>query len=123
MIILYGSNGSPFVSRIRMQGYAKELPIALRQAALGTPEFRRLNPLNKGPVLEHDGASIQGSSTILDYIQQRLGARKLAVEEFVQVGVALLDARQNLDRQPSRATVERPLRGTTSCLAVEIRAV
>ena len=55
MIILYGSNGSPFVSRIRMQGYAKELPIALRQAALGTPEFRRLNPLNKGPVLEHDG--------------------------------------------------------------------
>jgi glutathione S-transferase len=33
MIILFGTNGSPYVSRVRMQAYAKGLPIELRPRA------------------------------------------------------------------------------------------
>lgn len=69
MIILYGTNGSPYVSRVRMQAYAKELPIELRPAALGTPEFHRLNPIGKMPVLEHDGLIVPESSVIAEYLE------------------------------------------------------
>jgi glutathione S-transferase len=69
MIILYGSNGSPFVSRVLMQAYAKELPIELRPAAVGTPEFRRMNPLGKMPVLEHDGLVVPESAVIFEYLE------------------------------------------------------
>ena len=69
MIILHGSNGSPFVSRVRMQGYAKELPIELRPAVLGTPEFQRMNPLGKMPVLEHDGLIVPESAVIAEYLE------------------------------------------------------
>ncbi len=69
MIILYGSSGSPFVSRVRMQAYAKDLPLELRPAALGTPEFKRLNPLGKMPVLEHDGLLVAESAVIAEYIE------------------------------------------------------
>jgi len=69
MIILYGSSGSPFVSRVRMQAYAKDLPLELRPAALGTPEFQRLNPLGKMPVLEHDGVIVPESAVIAEYLE------------------------------------------------------
>jgi glutathione S-transferase len=70
MIILYGGNGSPFVSRIRMQLYVKELPVEMRPAQLGTPEYLRLNPLGKMPVLEHDGLVIPESSVIAEYLEE-----------------------------------------------------
>lgn len=70
MIILYGSNGSPFVSRVRMQVYAKEIPAEIRPAALGTPEFQRMNPIGKMPVLEHDGFMVPESAIILEYIEE-----------------------------------------------------
>lgn len=70
MIILYGTNGSPFVSRVRMQAYAKDLPLELRPAALGTPEFQRLNPLGKMPVLEHDGFIVVESAVISEYLEE-----------------------------------------------------
>lgn len=69
MITLFGSNGSPYVARVRMQAYAKELPIELRPAAIGTPEFQRMNPLNKMPVLEHDGLFVPESTVILEYLE------------------------------------------------------
>lgn len=70
MIILHGSSGSPFVSRIRMQGYAKELPMELRLVAPGSPELHRLNPMGKVPVLEHDGLIIPESSVIAEYLEE-----------------------------------------------------
>ncbi|MCK6588156.1 MAG: glutathione S-transferase family protein [Polyangiaceae bacterium] len=70
MIILYGSNGSPFVSRVRMLAYVKEIPIELRPAALGTPEYQRMNPLNKMPVLEHDGFFVPESAVICEYLEE-----------------------------------------------------
>jgi glutathione S-transferase len=69
MLILYGTNGSPFVSRVRMQVYAKELPVEIRPAELGSPEFYRMNPLRKMPVLEHNGLIIPESAVILEYIE------------------------------------------------------
>lgn len=69
MIVLYGSNGSPFVSRVRMMAYAKELSVELSPAALGTPEFLKMNPLGKMPVLEHDGLIIPESAVICEYLE------------------------------------------------------
>jgi len=71
MIILYGSNGSPFVACVRMHALAKGLPIELRPAALGTPEFQRMNPLGKMPVLEHDGIIVPESAVISEYIEDQ----------------------------------------------------
>ena len=45
MLVLHGSAGSPYVARVRMQGYAKDLALELRPAAPNAPEFRRMNPL------------------------------------------------------------------------------
>lgn len=70
MIVLYGSNGSAFVARVRMQAYAKELPLEIRPAALGTPEFLRLNPLGKMPVLDHDGFIVPESQIICEYLEE-----------------------------------------------------
>ncbi|HYE00389.1 MAG TPA: glutathione S-transferase family protein [Alphaproteobacteria bacterium] len=69
MIVLHGSNGSPFVARIRMQCYAKDLPFEGRPAALGTPEFLRLNPIGKMPVLEHGGFVLPESQVIAEYLE------------------------------------------------------
>jgi glutathione S-transferase len=52
-----------------MQAYAKELAIELRPAALGTPEFRRMNPLGKMPVLEHGGLFVPESAVICEYLE------------------------------------------------------
>lgn len=69
MIILHGSSGSPFVSRVRMQLHAKELPHELRPAPLGTPEFLRMNPLGKMPVIDHDGLIVPESTVIAEYLE------------------------------------------------------
>jgi glutathione S-transferase len=80
MIILYGTNGSPFVSRVRMQLYAKELPVEIRPPGLGTPEFQRLNPLGKMPVLEHDGLIVPESTVIYEYLEDAFPSPSLRGE-------------------------------------------
>lgn len=69
MLILHGSNGSPFTSRIRMQLYAKEVPFETRPTAPGTPELQRMNPLGKMPVLEHDSFFLPESAVIAEYLE------------------------------------------------------
>ncbi|WP_437955440.1 glutathione S-transferase family protein [Sorangium sp. So ce119] len=69
MMILHGSAGSPFVSRVCMQAHAKGLKFELSRAALGTPEFQRMNPLRKMPVLEHDGFFLPESLVICEYLE------------------------------------------------------
>jgi glutathione S-transferase len=55
MMVLHGSGASPYVTRVLMQAAAKNLDLELRPANLADPEFRRMNPIGKMPVLEHDG--------------------------------------------------------------------
>jgi len=55
MMVLQGSGGSPYVTRVLIQAAAKNLDLELRPANLADPECRRMNPIGKMPVLEHDG--------------------------------------------------------------------
>jgi glutathione S-transferase len=70
MITLYGSAGSPFVSRVRMMAYAKQLSVELSPASLGTPDFLKMNPIGKMPVLEHDGLIVPESAVICEYLEE-----------------------------------------------------
>ena len=69
MIVLHGSGGSPYVTRVTMQAAAKNLEIELRAANPADPEFRRMNPLGKMPVLDHDGFVLPESTVICEYIE------------------------------------------------------
>ena len=69
MIVLHGSGGSPYVTRVVMQAAAKNIDIELRPANLADPEFRRMNPIGKMPVLEHDGFVLPESYVICEYIE------------------------------------------------------
>ena len=57
MMVLHGSAGSPYVTRVVMQAAAKNLDLELRPANLADPECRRMNPIGKMPVLEHDAST------------------------------------------------------------------
>lgn len=77
MITLYGSAGSPFVSRVRMMAYAKQLSVELSPASLGTPDFLKMNPIGKMPVLEHDGLFIPESAVICEYLEEAFPTPKM----------------------------------------------
>ena len=69
MMVLHGSGGSPYVTRVLMQAAAKNLNLELRPANLADPEFRRMNPIGKMPVLEHDGFVLPESYVICEYLE------------------------------------------------------
>jgi glutathione S-transferase len=69
MIVLHGSAGSPYVARVRMQAAAKNIDIELRAANPADPEFRRMNPLGKMPVIEHEGFVLPESQVICEYLE------------------------------------------------------
>jgi glutathione S-transferase len=143
MIILYGSNGSLFVSRVRMQAYAKELPIEFRPAELGTPEFQRMNPLGKMPVLDHDGVVVPESAVIAEYleeafpspsllsgtIQDRMRVRLVArtVDLYCVSALALLraaaDPSHKIDAEAKRAEMNKGLDALEAFLAEDGYAV
>lgn len=143
MIILYGSNGSPYVSRVRMQIYAKAIPAEIRPAALGTPEYRRMNPIGKMPVLEHDGLIVPESAVIAEYLEdafptpslhgetaaERARVRLVARTVDLYCGglLDLLRARADsgyrIDVEAKRAEMDRGLDALDTFLAEEGHAV
>jgi glutathione S-transferase len=143
MIILYGSNGSPFVSRVRMQVYAKEIPMEVRPAVVGTPEFQRMNPLGKMPVLEHDGLIVPESAIICEYleeafplpsllggsIQDRMRARLVARTVDLYCGAvgellrAAADPSHKIDVEAKRAEMNKGLDALEAFLAEDGYAV
>lgn len=77
MIVLHGSGGSPYVTRVVMQAAAKKLDLELRPANVADPEFRRMNPIGKMPVLEHDGFVLPESYVICEYLEDVFPAPSL----------------------------------------------
>ena len=143
MIVLHGSAGSPYVARVRMQGYAKQLPIELRPVAVGTAEFQRMNPLGKMPVLEHDGFVLPESQVICEYLEDayptpsllgrtiqdrarvRLVARTvdLYCGSLFQLLRAASDPSHKIDAAAERAGLEKGLDALDTFLADEGYAV
>lgn len=143
MLTLFGTNGSPYVSRVRMQAYAKALPIELRPAALGTPDFLRMNPLGKMPVLEHDGLIVAESSVILEYLEEAFPTPSLlgaTLEERMRVRLvartvdlycngagellhAFADPSHKIDVEATRAGLSKGLHALDTFLAEDGYAV
>lgn len=69
---LYNANLSPYASRVRMQLYLKGIKaeiIAVPQGGSHTPEYAKLNPLEKIPTLDDNGFHLPESSVIGEYIE------------------------------------------------------
>ncbi len=70
---LYNADLSPFAARVRMLVYRKNIEDKVEfsppTAALGSDEWKRINPTGKIPVLETGGRVLIESETILEYLE------------------------------------------------------
>ena len=120
-----------------MQALAKNLDVEVRAAALASPEFRRMNPIGKMPVLEHDGFVVPESQVICEYIedvfatpslrggsaQERARVRLVArTVDLYCAGIFLIlraaaDPTFKFDEAAERATLDRGLDGLDTFLS------
>lgn len=69
---LYSTDHSPFVSRVRMAAYAKDIALDCKEPPEGpsSEAFRRISPLGMVPVLEfEDGTALPESEVIVEYLE------------------------------------------------------
>ena len=69
---LYNANLSPYASRVRMQLYIKGIKAELVAVPAGgshTPDYVKINPLEKIPTLDDGGFYLPESSAIMEYIE------------------------------------------------------
>ena len=69
---LYNANLSPYSARVRLQIYAKGLKAEFLPPPGGgihTPEFAKINPLERLPALDDGGFIIPESGAIVEYIE------------------------------------------------------
>ncbi|NUO52590.1 MAG: glutathione S-transferase [Polyangiaceae bacterium] len=80
---LYTFRISHFSEKVRWALDHARIPYEERTLVPGAhlPIIRRRARKSSVPLLEHDGNVVQGSSTILDYLENRLGAKTLAIPE------------------------------------------
>jgi glutathione S-transferase len=76
---LYNADLSPFAARCRIAIYAKEIDVEIASppAALGSAEYKKINPTGKIPALEIDGHVIPESAVINELLEDRFPARPL----------------------------------------------
>lgn len=77
---LYNLDHSPYATRVRMQIFKKELPVAIEPppAPARTAEFLARFPLGKIPVLElDDGSQLPDSWVIMEYLEDVMPAVSL----------------------------------------------
>jgi glutathione S-transferase len=72
-MLLYGTDASPFVARVRVQIAYKGLraEIVRPPGGPGSAQMRALNPLGRIPVLETEGRRIAESAVIAEYLEDR----------------------------------------------------
>ena len=70
---LYGTAGSPFVARVRIQIVAKSLPVEIVEppGGIGSPQMLALSSLARIPVLETEEAIIPESAVIQEFLEDR----------------------------------------------------
>lgn len=80
---LYNSKLSPFAARVRVQIYAKNLGVELIDPPGGvhSPEYAKLNPMERVPTLDDNGFLLPESLTIMEYIEDRFPNPALRPEE------------------------------------------
>lgn len=99
--VLYGSQTSPFVRRLRM--LMSDLPYEFKEMNIFEAQdatlLNKINPLNQVPVLVHGEKTIWDSRQIFQYLNQRHGFESLswedenlltAIEGAMDSGIALL---------------------------------
>lgn len=82
MIKIYGVALSPYVRKVLLALEHKEIEYESVPTFPGdtSPEFSAISPLNKIPVLEHDGFTVADSSIICRYIDDVLGGTSIYPE-------------------------------------------
>lgn len=73
-LTLHYLSGSPYAWRVQLALVHKGLPFTLRSLSYDagdfrSPDFARLNPRRRVPVLEHDDFVLYESAAILDYLE------------------------------------------------------
>lgn len=69
---LYNSNLSPYATRVRMQLYIKGIKaelVAVPSGGSHTPDYVKMNPLEKIPTLDDGGFYLPESSAIMEYLE------------------------------------------------------
>lgn len=94
MLRLYTFTISHFSEKVRWALDFESLEYAEKRLIPGPHMLvvRRRAPATTVPLLEHDGRFIQGSSAIIDYVEQKLGARRLKPSEAQAARSAELEA-------------------------------
>ncbi|HKI74385.1 MAG TPA: glutathione S-transferase family protein, partial [Pseudomonadales bacterium] len=79
MIKVHGHPLSPFVRKVLLtleyKGVEYELNLVMPSST--EPEFRKISPLGKIPVLEHDGFTVPDSSVICRYLDRQFPERPI----------------------------------------------
>ncbi|HEB28976.1 MAG TPA: glutathione S-transferase family protein [Porticoccus sp.] len=69
---LYSVPHSPFASRVRIQIYAKNLPVEIiAPEGFRTPEYKKVNPTGKVPALDIGDMVLPESAVIMDYLEEQ----------------------------------------------------
>ncbi|MBL4682245.1 MAG: glutathione S-transferase family protein [Pseudomonadales bacterium] len=84
MIKVHGVSLSPFVRKVLLTLEYKGIDYELSPVFPGSddPEFRKISPLGKIPVLEHDGFFIADSSCICRYLDNTFPEKSIYPESF-----------------------------------------
>ncbi|WP_101757792.1 glutathione S-transferase family protein [Oceanicoccus sp. KOV_DT_Chl] len=69
---LYSVPHSPYASRVRIQIYAKNIPVdIIAPEGFRTPEYKKVNPTGKVPALDIGDMVLPESAVIMDYLEER----------------------------------------------------